>query len=45
MEDGVGGGQHFMAMEDGEDSVAGPSQCRFFWRSQVRKRVLNTADG
>ena len=30
MEDGFGGGQHFMAMEDGEDSVAGPSQCRFF---------------
>ena len=34
----------FMAMEDGEDSVAGPLQPIFGW-SQMQKQVLNAADG
>ena len=37
-------GRRFLAMEDGEDSAAGPSQCTYL-QSQVRERVLNIADG
>ena len=37
MEDRVGawGGKTFLAMEDGEDSVAGPSQCMYLTESSA----------
>ena len=33
---GGGGGGHFLAMEDGEDSVTGPSQHEVFGRVECR---------
>ena len=36
-------GRPFLAMEDGEDSVAGHSQCTYL-SSQMYKRVLSAAD-
>ena len=37
-------GRCFLVMEDGEGTVAGPSQRMYLW-SQVHKQVLNTANG
>ena len=34
-EDGVGGGQRFLAMEGGEDNGAGPLQCTYLAESSV----------
>ena len=39
-------GQRFLATEEGEDSVAGPSQRTYFAEPSRRiKRMLNAADG